>query len=224
MHISSLSVGYNKPILEGLDFSLERGSLVALTGRNGTGKTTLLKTLAGIIDPLAGEVQINGINLHKQNPASRARMVSIVLTNRLQLAGIDVQSLVMMGRYPTQGRFTFQTKEDDAIVNESLEKLQITHLAKKPLAELSDGEMQKAMVARVLAQKSPLLIMDEPSAFLDYVAKEELFEMLKTLCRDEGIGILFSSHDLELIKKYADERAHIEDGKLRGWEGKEETK
>ena len=82
------------------------------------------------------------------------------------------------------------------------------------MAELSDGEMQKAMVARVLAQKSPLLIMDEPSAFLDYVAKEELFEMLKTLCRDEGIGILFSSHDLELIKKYADRRLQIEDGRL----------
>ncbi|MFM9984391.1 MAG: ABC transporter ATP-binding protein [Flavobacteriales bacterium] len=209
-------------MLEGLDFSLERGSLVALTGRNGTGKTTLLKTIAGIIDPLSGEVQINGINLHNQNPAARARMVSIVLTNRLQLAGIDVQSLVMMGRYPTQGRFTFETKEDDAIVAESLDKLQITHLAKKPLAELSDGEMQKAMVARVLAQKSPLLIMDEPSAFLDYVAKEELFEMLKSLCRDEGIGILFSSHDLELIKKYADRRLHVEDGRLRSLEGKEE--
>lgn len=214
LNISSLSIGYGKTLLSDLHFSLEAGSLVALTGRNGTGKSTLLKTIAGIIDPLAGEVLINGIPLHNQTPAARAKLVSIVLTNRVQLAGIDVQSLVMMGRYPTQGRFTFETKEDDAIVEASLAKLQIAHLARKPLSHLSDGEMQKAMVARVLAQKSPLLILDEPSAFLDYVAKEELFAMLKTLCKEEGIGILFSSHDLELIKKYADRRLHIEDGKV----------
>lgn len=214
LQIQDLSVGYDKALLKNISLQTEPGSLVALTGRNGTGKTTLIKTIAGIIPPLHGSIHVNDVDLLSQKPASRARLVSIVLTSRLHLAGIDVRTLVMMGRYPTQGRFTFETEEDAMLVDRSLAKLNITHLAERPLANLSDGEMQKAQIARVLAQQTPLLILDEPSAFLDYVAKEELFELLLTICKEEGISILFSSHDLDLIKKYADRRVHIEDGKL----------
>ncbi len=209
LHISNLSIGYKKVLLSNFNLEVKAGELCAIIGRNGTGKTTLLKTISGLVKQKEGNVLIAEKNLSTLKASERALLVSIVLTQRISLQGIDVKTLVAMGRYPSQGRFHFSSDSDDAFVMQQLTKLKIAHLAAKPLSEISDGEMQKAMIARTLAQQTPLLIMDEPTAFLDYVAKEELFVTLKQLSKDEKIAIVFSSHDLELVKKYADKVVEI---------------
>ncbi len=203
LHISNLSVGYKKELLTNFNLQVEAGEMCAIIGRNGVGKTTLLKTIAGLVKKISGEIFIEGKNIDLLNASERARLVSIVLTQKIALQGIDVKTLVAMGRYPLQGRFHFSNEKDDEMVLEQLQKLNMLHLADKRLSEISDGEMQKAMIARTLAQQTPLLVMDEPTAFLDYVAKEELFETLAQLPRDNRIGIVFSSHDLELVHKHA---------------------
>jgi len=218
LHIQNLAVGYKqKTLLRDISFEINRGEVVALIGRNGTGKTTLLRTLSGLQEPLQGNVLIEGKELHRLKPRERAKMVSIVLTHRIVLQGIDVRTLLAMGKYPALNAFPFfknsNAKEDALWIDACLHKLNIMHLADKPLAEISDGELQKAMIARSLVQQTPLILMDEPTAFLDYVAKEELFEQLKTLAKEENIAILFSSHDLELVRKYADRVVKVEDGK-----------
>lgn len=217
LQIQYLSVGYKqKTLLRDISFEINRGEIVALVGRNGTGKTTLLRTLSGLQDPMQGKVLIEGKELHHLKPRERAKLVSIVLTHRIVLQGIDVRTLLEMGRYPAMHAFPFlknnNAADDAQLIDACLHKLNITHLADKPLAEISDGELQKAMIARSLVQQTPLILMDEPTAFLDYVAKEELFEQLKRLAVEENIAILFSSHDLELVKKYADKVVQVEEG------------
>lgn len=217
LHIENLSVGYGKnAVLRDISFSVNRGEIIGLIGRNGTGKTTLLRTLGGLQTPVAGEITIDGKNLFAINQRARASLVSIVLTQRIVLQGINVRTLLEMGRFPALHAFPFLQRrneaEENALINACLEKLNITHLADKPLAQLSDGELQKAMIARSLVQQTPLILMDEPTAFLDYVAKEELFIQLKKIAKEENIAILFSSHDLELVKKYADRVLKVEGG------------
>lgn len=216
LHIQNLAVGYKqKSLLRDISFEINRGEVVALIGRNGTGKTTLLRTLSGLQEPLQGKVSIEGKELNHLKPRERAKLVSIVLTHRIVLQGIDVRTLLEMGKYPALHAFTFlknnKATDDAHLIDACLSKLNITHLADKPLAEISDGELQKAMIARSLVQQTPLILMDEPTAFLDYVAKEELFEQLKKLAKEENIAILFSSHDLELVKKYADRIVQVKD-------------
>ncbi len=202
LHIENVSVGYHgKPILENFSLDIAPGELIGLKGRNGKGKTTLLKTICGLIPPVRGNVFFKGAIMHKMLPSDRAKCISIVLTEKILLGGITVRGLVEMGRFPNQGRFHFS--HDDGIANDCLHKLQIAELAEKPLSEISDGELQKTMIARALAQQTPIILMDEPTAFLDYVAKEELFALLSHLVSTEKISILFSSHDISAMEQFS---------------------
>lgn len=215
LHIENLAIGYKQnKLLRDISFKINRGEIVALVGRNGTGKTTLLRTLSGLIEPIEGNMLVTGKEFYHLKPRERAKLVSIVLTQRIVLQGIDVRTLLEMGRYPSTYAFPFlkinNAAQDAQWIDDCLSKLNITHLADKPLAEISDGELQKAMIARSLVQRTPLILMDEPTAFLDYVAKEELFEQLMKLAKEENIAILFSSHDMELVRKYADRIIKIE--------------
>ncbi|MFN0031986.1 MAG: ABC transporter ATP-binding protein [Flavobacteriales bacterium] len=210
LHIHNLSVGYKLPLMESFNLRVKHGEMLAITGKNGSGKTTLLRTIAGLMKPLHGQIHIGEKNIHELSNNEQARLVSITLTQRIALQGIDVKTLVMMGRYPMQGRFHFGNSEDDMQVMHCIDRMQIGHLANEPLARLSDGESQKAMIAKSLAQQTPLLLMDEPTAFLDYEAKEDLMRLLRSLCETENLAVLFTSHDLELVRKYADNRIEIE--------------
>ncbi len=220
LHIKNIAVGYGKnAILKDISLDIHRGEIIGLIGRNGTGKTTLLRTLAGLQKPVSGNVFIDSQSLYSLTPKERAKRVSIVLTQRIALQGINVHSLLEMGRFPSLNAFPFLQRKNEeqvnALVDACLEKLNIQHLAEKSLAQLSDGELQKAMIARSLVQQTPLILMDEPTAFLDYVAKEELFIQLKKLAKEENIAILFSSHDLELVNKYADRIFKVEEGLIK---------
>jgi len=205
LHIANLSVGFGKNILlSGVELALNEGELVAITGRNGTGKTTLLKTAAGLLKPLKGQVNVNGKNIHEISTRERAKHISYVSTERVRLGGIDVKTVVAFGRYAHASALGWTTNADELIAQQCMENLSIRDLANKSLAELSDGELQKVMIACALTQQTSVIIMDEPTAFLDYVAKEELFVLLKRISIENRIAILLSSHDIQLVEKFSD--------------------
>lgn len=197
----NLTVGYGsgrheKKVLTGLDLSLRQGELVSLLGANGTGKSTLLRTLAGRQKPLGGSVSIEGRRLDRCSPQMLSRMVSIVHTDRTMAGGLTVEELVSLGRHPYTGFFGRLGREDREIVARALRQAGIGDMGERFVATLSDGERQKAMIARALAQDTPLIILDEPTAFLDVASRIEAMQLLARLAHDNGKSILLSSHDV----------------------------
>lgn len=207
---SNLSIGYktknnNTVIAQNLNLNFNEGKLIALIGANGIGKSTLLKTLTGIQKPLAGKVTINGADIHKMNPALLALNLSVVLTEKLPPSNLTVFELVALGRQPYTNWIGKLSPTDIAKVNEAMELSQITHLANKKHYEISDGQLQKVLVARALAQDSPIIILDEPTTHLDLLHKVALFKLLKKLTQETNKCILFSTHDIDMAIQLSDE-------------------
>ena len=168
IELQHLTVGYGeKAVLTDISQTLAAGQMVSLLGANGAGKSPLLRTLAGFQPPLAGKVLIDSRNLHSLSPAERSKAVSVVLTERVEVPYMKVEDLVGMGRSPYTGFFGRLDKEDRAIVAEAIGMVGIAHLAQRTVDTLSDGERQKALLAKALAQQTPIIILDEPTAFLD---------------------------------------------------------
>lgn len=207
---SSLSIGYKSKkdenvIAKDLNLNLGAGKLTALIGANGVGKSTLLKTLTGIQKPLSGTVLINGEDIHKMNPAALALHLSVVLTERLPPSNLSVFELVALGRQPYTNWIGTLSKIDTAKINEAMERSQITHLAHKKHYEISDGQLQKVLVARALAQDCPIIVLDEPTTHLDLLHKVALFKLLKRLTQETYKCILFSTHDIDMAIQLSDE-------------------
>jgi iron complex transport system ATP-binding protein len=208
--IQQIQVGFgNRTLIRDFSTQIFPGEVVALIGRNGMGKTTLLKTIAGLLEPQSGSVLIGEKNMHRTPAAERAMLASLVVTVRNALPNLNVSELVQLGRFAHQGKWSFAQSDDEVVAMEAMNSLGISDKAQQSIQTLSDGELQKAMIARALAQKAPLMILDEPTAFLDFVAKEELLQTLVELARREKIALLFSTHDLELAGKYATRQIHI---------------
>ena len=165
LRTEQLAIGYQVPLIPGFDLALPEGQLVALLGVNGIGKSTLLRTLAGLQQPLQGRALINDTDLHRLSAAERARTVSVVLTERMAPPLMDVRTLVALGRQPWTDRFGALTAADRAHVERALEQAGVQHLAARALDACSDGERQKAFIARAIAQDTPLLLLDEPTAY-----------------------------------------------------------
>ena len=203
----NLATGYDSPLYRGLNFTLGQGELVCLLGLNGAGKSTLLKTLCGFLPPLDGEMRIMGnvvkasLTVQRQKtgfrPEDLSKVMGIVLTDKISAGGVTVRELVSMGRYPHTGFFGRLTDDDLRIVDKSLEAVGMEALQGKQLAELSDGERQKAFIAKALAQECPIIILDEPTAFLDITSRMEMMVMLRHLADREHKAILVSTHDLD---------------------------
>ncbi|WP_339654991.1 ABC transporter ATP-binding protein [Flavobacterium frigidarium] len=207
---SNLSIGYKSKkdqivIAKDLNLNLGAGKLTALIGANGIGKSTLLKTLTGIQKPLSGTVLINGEDIHKMNPAALALHLSVVLTERLPPSNLSVFELVALGRQPYTNWIGTLSKIDTAKINEAMERSQITHLAHKKHYEISDGQLQKVLVARALAQDCPIIVLDEPTTHLDLLHKVALFKLLKRLTQETNKCILFSTHDIDMAIQLSDE-------------------
>lgn len=205
-----LTAGYRKgsittPILTDLNLNLKQGALVALVGANGIGKSTLLRTIVGNHPPLSGEISISGNNINEISRQELALSLSIVTTDRTQAGGLTVKELVSLGRQPYTGFLGILGKQDRKIIEESLTAAGIAHKAHNFVAELSDGERQKAMIAKALAQQTPLIILDEPTAFLDVESRMETMLLLHNLAHKQNKAILFSSHDLSQSLLLADE-------------------
>lgn len=191
-------------ITRDLTENLYAGELTCLLGPNGAGKTTLLKTLSGFLPPLSGEILLEGKNIYSFKEPERAKMLSVVLTDRLAVSNMTVRQLVELGRSPYTGFFGRPSEKDSDIVNEAIAQVKIEHLSERTVATLSDGERQKALIAKALAQETPLIFLDEPTAFLDYPGKAEILLLLRKLAREKNKTIFVSTHDLELALQIAD--------------------
>lgn len=190
----------------GLEGSLPRGTLTVLLGTNGAGKSTLLRTLAGLQPPLAGDIFWEGNSLASLTPEERAKRLSIVLTVRPETGNLTVREVVALGRLPhRQGLWGSRNAATDAEAVESAMQLTTTSAwSERPVSRLSDGERQRVFIAKALAQETPLILLDEPTAFLDYPSRVQFFNLLKRLTNEMGKTVLLSSHDVELAAAHAD--------------------
>ena len=180
-----------------LDFELHAGELTCLLGANGAGKSTLLRTLSASQPSLGGELRMLGKPLKEYTEKERSRTIGVVLTDKTFAGGLSVYELVALGRQPHTGFFGRLTKEDRRIVEEAMENVGIAHKARNYTAELSDGERQKVMIAKALVQECPLILLDEPTAFLDVVSRIEIMHLLHRLAIEQDKAILLSTHDIE---------------------------
>jgi iron complex transport system ATP-binding protein len=204
LHTYQLTAGHRgKALFTGVDLRYEGGALIALVGVNGSGKSTLLRCLAGLHPPLSGAVMVNDRMVHALDARERARAVSVVMPGRIS-ALLDVRGAVALGRQPWTGYFGRLGVNDQQAVNDALELTGITHLADRSLASLSDGEHQLMTIARAIAQDTPIVLLDEPTAFLDVVNRIVVVRRLALLARELGRIILFSTHDLQVAVDHAD--------------------
>lgn len=206
---SNLSIGYpnkngQRALVEGLDLNLAAGEIVCLLGPNGSGKSTLIRTLAGMQNPLKGNIQIAGKPLSEIEPRERAKRISVVLTNHSQIGNMDIKTYISLGRHPYSGWLGRLGTKDQYCIQEALQFVGIELLSNKILSELSDGERQKVSIARALAQEASIMLLDEPTAFLDVPRKIELMQLLRNLTQEKQLSLLLSTHDLDLVAKFAD--------------------
>lgn len=211
-----LTVGYHgHRVVEDISLSLPCGRLVCLLGPNGAGKSTLLRTLCGFQPPIAGTVTISGNDITTMSAAEVARLVSVVLTDRPLTPSLTAAEMVGMGRAPYTGFWGRLSDDDRRLVSEAMQTVGVDSLATRRMSRLSDGERQKVMIAKALAQHTPVIVLDEPTAFLDYPSKVAVMKTLARLAHDEGKTILMSTHDLELAAQLGDELMEIENKHIR---------
>ncbi len=198
MTTHGLAAGYlpDKLIADRLDLSLSRGDMTLLLGANGRGKSTLLRTLSGAQPALAGEVSIAGKSLADTTAADMARLISLVYTDRTHAGHLTAAELVALGRQPYTGFFGRLSADDRRIVDESLDTVGMLQFSRRYVSTLSDGERQKIMLARALAQQTPVILLDEPTSFLDIASRIETMQMLHDLAANHGKAILLSTHDI----------------------------
>lgn len=208
--LKNLSIGYTekrknpKYIARNIQASLWGGELTCLLGSNGAGKSTLLRTLSAFLSPLDGEILVFGKSLNKLTENERARLIGVVLTDRTDLRDMSVRELVSLGRSPYTNFWGSLSAEDYSIIESSLNMVGMASMAERMVNTLSDGERQKAMIAKALAQETPIIFLDEPTAFLDFPSKVEMMLLLRRLARQMNKTIFLSTHDLELALQIAD--------------------
>lgn len=208
--IQNLVTGYrtrhgNKVVARGINASLLGGQLTCLLGPNGAGKSTLLKTLSAMLPPLDGKILINGRDMASFSAMQLSKEIGVVLTEKLMLSNMTVYELIALGRSPYTGFWGRLSNHDRRVVSEAISQVHIENLQHRMIQTLSDGERQKVMIAKALAQNTPIIFLDEPTAFLDYPSKVEILQLLLRLSREKGLTVFLSTHDLELALQVADE-------------------
>jgi iron complex transport system ATP-binding protein len=210
LQATDINIGYSNKkettvVASQVTVSLEKGKLTALIGANGIGKSTLLRTLIGIQSPLSGKVFLKEKDIHSLDNLTLAQHLSVVLTDKLPPSNLTVFELIALGRQPYTNWIGKLTEDDIAKVNEALELTQISHLADQKHDEISDGQLQIVLIARALAQDTPLIVLDEPTTHLDLLHKVTLLKLLKKLTQETGKSILFSTHDIDMAIQLSDE-------------------
>lgn len=210
LELRDLYIGYaedaNRHIVaEELNASLPKGTMACLVGANGVGKSTLMRTLSGFQPALRGEVRIEGRALEEYTPRELSEKIGVVLTERESVPELTVEEVVAIGRVPYTNFWGTLTAVDRQAVDEAIALVGIGHLRHKKIGRVSDGERQKAMIAKALAQQTDVILLDEPTAFLDYGSKVAVMRLLRQLAHEEGKAILLSTHDLEIAFQTADE-------------------
>jgi len=207
--LRDLSIGYRtkqgiRVVAHDITATLQRAQLTCLLGENGVGKSTLLRTLAAFQSPLSGTVLLQGRPLKDYSDRELARTIGIVLTEKPDVQQMTARELVEMGRAPYTGFWGGLSDDDRAACDEAIAMTAISHLANRHVHTLSDGERQKVMIAKALAQQTPIIYLDEPTAFLDYPSKVDMLLLLRRICQERQKTIFLSTHDLELALQVAD--------------------
>lgn len=206
-----VSIGYRRArrppqvVASAIDAALKPGELACLIGPNGAGKSTLMRTLAGMQPPLGGRITLKGVDLQTLSARDLARRLSVVLTERVDVGILPAYALVALGRTPYTGWMGGLTPDDDAVIRWALEAVGAADLADRSVDTLSDGERQKIMIARALAQQPEVMLLDEPTAFLDLPRRAEVMQLLRRLAQQTGRAVLMSTHDLDLALRSADQ-------------------
>jgi len=205
----NLSIGYSKKgktdvVQSGLNLQLRAGELVCLIGPNGSGKSTLLRTLTGLQKPLAGSTSIDDKEISRLKQREKALLIALVLTERVDIENATVYNLVSLGRHPHSNWWGNINPDEDAIICESIEMVHLTHKMHSNINELSDGERQRVMIAKALAQDTPIIMLDEPTAHLDLPNRVEIMLLLHRLAHKTDKAILLSTHELDLALQAAD--------------------
>jgi len=224
----SLESGYvqgkNSCVLHGpMDFEVKPGTLLLLAGKNGAGKSTLMQILGGLTKPLSGSVTVNGTDIHKASVETRASLISQVFTHPPDMPLTTAKEVVFSSRLRFVSGWNGKIKEHEKELHNALEMCGMEAFAERQFNTLSDGEKQKVMIARALAQETPIILMDEPLAFLDYPGRREMLARMKKWCTEMGKTIIFSSHDLELALKSADAMLLLKEKGNYRWEWNQAT-
>ncbi len=205
LHTTNLSIGYKKTIIQqDINLQLHAGELVCLIGQNGCGKSTLLRTLCSLQKPLEGTVFITGKDITTVSNSEKALLLSFVLTEKVDVDNLTVFDLVFTGRYPHTSWLGNRTHKDMEITTQAIEQVHLSHKTNEPVNQLSDGEKQRALIAKALAQDTPLIFLDEPTAHLDLPNRVEVMLLLQRLAKDTNKTIVLSTHELSLATKTAD--------------------
>ena len=215
--LSQLSVGYtlSHPVISDINLELKSGQLACLIGENGIGKSTLLKTLTGFLPKLNGSLLLDNRDIESFSQRELARQVSIVLTQKPDVQNLTIEEIIGLGRSPYTGFFGRLRAEDRKIVDDAIATMGIEKLRGRMIQTLSDGERQKVMIAKALAQETPVILLDEPTAFLDFPSKAETFQSLQRMAHERNKLILLSTHDLELAVRFADSLLEVKAGTLK---------
>jgi iron complex transport system ATP-binding protein len=202
LQIKDLNIGYKQSLTNSINLEAGENDFICIVGRNGTGKSTLLNTIAGVIKPISGKCYLSGNEINQIKNHQRSRIVSYVPSKQEYLSNLKVLELVSLGRSPYTNIFDKKSDKDNEIIDQYLEELEIRHLADKNLYSISDGERQRAMICRAFVQETPIILLDEPTSFLDYYSKNKLLQKLSELATKNNKCIIFSSHDLEIAFKH----------------------
>ena len=210
IRFENITLGYgNRTLIQGLTAEVRRGELTALVGRNGTGKSTLLRAIAQLGEVLSGDIVLDGRELSSLSPADMASMVAFVTTDKVRIANQRCRDVVALGRAPYTNWIGRMQEQDEIIVAEALAAVGMSDYADKTMDRMSDGECQRIMIARALAQQTPIILLDEPTAFLDMPNRYELCTLLRRLAHTEHKCILFSTHELDIALSLCDAIALI---------------
>jgi len=200
-----LTVGYDgKPLISGIGFHVKRGQVLTLIGPNGSGKSTILKTIVGQLKPIAGVILMDGEDIRQRSRNDVAKRMAIMMTERLQPELMTCRDMVSTGRYPYTGRLGLLSEEDKAIVQDALEQVDAVSIADRSFTNISDGQRQRVLLARALCQQPEIIILDEPTSFLDIRYKLELLSILKRMVREKNLAVIMSLHELDLAERVSD--------------------
>lgn len=205
LELHNLRTGYKTAVVShDINAQLRKGTLTCLLGPNGAGKSTLLRTLCAFQPALGGKILLADKPLQDYTPQQLSRQIGVVLTDKVEVQGLSVHDLIAMGRSPYTNFWGSIKSEDETLIDEAIQLVGIQELAQRQVSTLSDGERQKVMIAKALAQQTPLIFLDEPTAFLDFPSKVDIMMLLSQLAQQRQMAILVSTHDLDMALQVAD--------------------
>ena len=205
LELRGLAVGYNgKALIHGIELGVKRGEIVTLVGPNGSGKSTILKTITSQLERISGQALLSGKDLREYSRKELAEQMAVVLTGRLQTELMTCRDVAAMGRYPYTGRLGILSEQDERKVDEALAQVHAEHLAERSFDAVSDGERQRILLARAICQEPEIIVLDEPTSFLDIRHKLELLSILHRMAREQKITVVMSLHEVDLAMKISD--------------------